>query len=93
MDQLGIVDDQRAVDLVMEEFIQGRNNNSEELTLEDSKMLKNITKKMKEQFNFEMKSYPFTKIAGNKCQDVIIQVCKCEFIIMSDISLEVFSLL
>ena len=74
LDQLGIVDNQHAVGLLMEEFIQGRN--SEEMSSEDSKILDNITKKMKEQFGLN-KTNLFTKIATSKCPEMIIYVCKC----------------
>ena len=75
LDQLGIVDNQHAVNLLMEEFIQGRN--SEEISSEDLKILDNITNKMKEQFGLNITN-SFTKIATSKCPEMIIHVCKCK---------------
>ena len=87
MDQLGIVDNEHAVKLLMEEFIQGRN--SEEISSEDFKILDNITNKMKEQFGLNITS-SFTKIATSKCPEMIIYVCKCPLFKPDKVSLNNF---
>ena len=83
LEPLGLNNDSRAKNLILEEFIDGMKkspNKTIQRSDDDIKVLEGINKKLEEYYGWNSEQ-SFVEMAGQNCSDMLIQVGKTYYII------------